>query len=160
MGDASLLNGGSVWASLFDGVLGDPAKVTEESELPQTGMPASLEQELSSIFVEPCLLQVPPAACPTPPHGMLWHDMQHICLVLHLPGRRLAESDMCACKAALLSCGMGRQGTMLRHGCRVRNMGQGARRCSWSGGMALQSCVRGQNVVAYGRKYSIHSQYQ
>ena len=59
MGDASFMDGASVWESLFDGVLGDPAKVTEESKLPQTGMPASLERQLSSIFVEPCQLQVP-----------------------------------------------------------------------------------------------------
>ena len=49
---------GAEWDAIFDGVLGDRAKVSEESQLPQTGMPASVEQELSSIFVEPFLLQV------------------------------------------------------------------------------------------------------
>lgn len=67
--DVSATDGSSVWEKLFDGVLGDRAKVAEEGRLPQTGMPASIEQELSSIFVEPCQLQVPqsPALpCPTP----------------------------------------------------------------------------------------------
>ena len=61
-------DGGRIWESLLDGVLGDRTKVTEEGKLPKTGMPASLEQQLSSIFVEPCQLQVPhsPALpCPT-----------------------------------------------------------------------------------------------
>ncbi|CAL5228674.1 g11847 [Coccomyxa viridis] len=57
MEDASVAQGSGVWDSLFDGVLGDRAKVTEESQLPQTGMPASVEQELSSIFVEPFQLK-------------------------------------------------------------------------------------------------------
>jgi hypothetical protein len=49
---------GAAWDAIFDGVLGDRAKVSDESQLPQTGMPASVEQELSSIFVEPFQLQV------------------------------------------------------------------------------------------------------
>jgi hypothetical protein len=48
----------AAWDAIFDGVLGDRAKVSDESRLPQTGMPASLEKELSSIFVEPFQLQV------------------------------------------------------------------------------------------------------
>ena len=56
--DGKGADGSEVWDRLFDGVLGDRAKVMEESRLPQTGMPASVEQELSSIFVEPCQLQV------------------------------------------------------------------------------------------------------
>ena len=59
MDDVGVLDGSGVWGSLFDGVLGDRAKVMEESQLPQTGMPASIEQELSSIFVEPFQLKVP-----------------------------------------------------------------------------------------------------
>jgi len=60
MQDASDADGSAgMWDSLFDGVLGDPAKVQDKRELPQTGMPASIEQELSSIFVEPFQLQVP-----------------------------------------------------------------------------------------------------
>ena len=65
MEDASVAQGSGVWDSLFDGVLGDRAKVTEESQLPQTGMPASVEQELSSIFVEPFQLKVPQPHVPT-----------------------------------------------------------------------------------------------
>ena len=37
MDDVGVLDGSGVWGSLFDGVLGDRAKVMEESQLPQTG---------------------------------------------------------------------------------------------------------------------------
>lgn len=57
---ASDANGSAgMWDSLFDDVLGDRAKVQDKRDLPQTGMPAFIEQELSSIFVEPFQLQVP-----------------------------------------------------------------------------------------------------
>ena len=60
MKDASDADGSTgMWDSLFDGVLGDTAKVQDERDLPQTGMPAFIEKELSSIFVEPFQLQVP-----------------------------------------------------------------------------------------------------
>ena len=60
-----VLNNGSLtdsssdmWEAIFDGVMGNRTKISEEAKLPQTGMPVSVEQELSSIFVEPCELQV------------------------------------------------------------------------------------------------------
>ena len=50
--------GPAPWGTLFGSVMGDRSKVEDGSALPQTGMPAAVEQELSSIFVEPCNLGV------------------------------------------------------------------------------------------------------
>ena len=43
----------ALWGALFGSVMGDRSKVEDEDALPQTGMPAAVEQELSSIFVDP-----------------------------------------------------------------------------------------------------------
>ena len=50
--------GAAPWGALFGRVMGDRSKVVDGAALPQTGMPAAVEQELSSIFVEPCNLGV------------------------------------------------------------------------------------------------------
>ena len=50
--------GPAPWGTLFGSVMGDRSKVEDGNALPQTGMPAAVEQELSSIFVEPCNLGV------------------------------------------------------------------------------------------------------
>ena len=50
--------GPAPWGALFGSVMGDRSKVEDGSALPQTGMPAAVEQDLSSIFVEPCHLGV------------------------------------------------------------------------------------------------------
>ena len=55
--------GPAPWGTLFESVMGDRSKVEDGDALPQTGMPAAVEQELSSIFVEPCNLGVR-ASCP------------------------------------------------------------------------------------------------
>lgn len=43
--------------TVFSTVMGDTAKVTTEEDLPQTDIPADIEQLLSSIFIEPCTLK-------------------------------------------------------------------------------------------------------
>lgn len=43
--------------TVFCTVMGDTAKVTTEEGLPQTDIPADIEQLLSSIFIEPCQLK-------------------------------------------------------------------------------------------------------
>ena len=75
--DEGVSDGSSVWGSLFDGVLGDRAKVMEESQLPQTGMPASIEHKLSSIFVEPFQLKVPQLFPPALPYSTPWHSARN-----------------------------------------------------------------------------------
>ena len=45
--------GGSLpWNDIFDDVLGDTTKATDQTQLPQTSLPPEWEQELSSIFIE------------------------------------------------------------------------------------------------------------
>ncbi len=93
MNDVGVLGGSRVWASLFDGVLGDRAKVMEESQLPQTGMPASIEQELSSIFVEPFQLKVP--------HSPVLRDAQCMCTQFCNSPRKGAEEGCAGARQRL-----------------------------------------------------------
>jgi len=51
--DVQQLDAGTV----FHTVMGNTAKVDQNEDLPQTGMPVAIEQVMSSIFIEPCELK-------------------------------------------------------------------------------------------------------
>ncbi len=57
--EGDLAEGHVPWEIIMGDIMGDRERVTDDAQLPDTGIPAHYERILSSIFVEPAEMPVP-----------------------------------------------------------------------------------------------------